>query len=320
MTELTFAPAEGLTRYLQKIHKFPLLSEAEERDLARHWRDAGDRDALGKLVNSHLRLVARMAMDNRGYGLPVTELISEGHVGLMQAVMKFDPERGFRLSTYARWWIRAAIQDYVLRSWSLVKMGTNAAQKKLFFNLRKAKSQLKALDEGDLSPEATAAIAEQLGVAETEVIDMNRRLSGPDHSLNATVGEGNSEWQDLLVHEGENQEARLGAREELRLRRDLLGTAMERLDPRERRILTQRRLRDNPITLEGLSQEYHVSRERIRQIEVRAFEKVQKAMQRDASRRPKGRSAGSNRPEPFFVAALNHPASATAQPCRAGCV
>jgi len=303
MTELAFTPEEGLTRYLQKIRTFPLLGEAEERDLARRWQNAGDREAMQQLVNSHLRLVARMAMDNRGYGLPVAELISEGHVGLMQAIVKFDPERGFRLSTYARWWIRAAIQDYILRSWSLVKMGTTAAQKKLFFNLRKIKSQLELLDQGDLGPEPVAAIAKELGVREDEVIEMNQRLAGREHSLNAPVGEDDSEWQDFLTHEGEDQESRLGAREELLLRRDSLGAAMERLDARERHILIERRLRDDPPTLEDLSQEYNISRERVRQIEVRAFEKIQKVMQRDASRRPTVRSDESKRPEALLAAA-----------------
>jgi RNA polymerase sigma-32 factor len=303
MTELAFTPEVGLTRYLQKIRTFPLLSEAEECDLARRWQNAGDREAMQQLVNSHLRLVARMAMGNRGYGLPVTDLISEGHVGLMQAINKFDPERGFRLSTYARWWIRAAMHDYILRSWSLVKMGTTAAQKKLFFNLRKLKSQLELLDQGDLGPEPVAAIAKELGVKEDEVIEMNQRLSGREHSLNATVGEDDSEWQDLLVHEGEDQEVRLGAREELLLRRKLLGAAMERLNARERHILIQRRLCDDPVTLEVLSQEYNISRERVRQIEVRAFEKVQKAIQRDTLRHPNHLSAGSNRQEAQLVAA-----------------
>ena len=303
MTELAFTPEEGLTRYLQKIRTFPLLGEAEERDLARRWQNAGDREAMQQLVNSHLRLVARMAMDNRGYGLPVAELISEGHVGLMQAIVKFDPERGFRLSTYARWWIRAAIQDYILRSWSLVKMGTTAAQKKLFFNLRKIKSQLELLDQGDLGPEPVAAIAKELGVREDEVIEMNQRLAGREHSLNAPVGEDDSEWQDFLTHEGEDQESRLGAREELLLRRDSLGAAMERLDARERHILIERRLRDDPPTLEDLSQEYNISRERVRQIEVRAFEKIQKVMQRDALRRPTVRSDESKRPEALLAAA-----------------
>ncbi len=301
--ELVSTPEGGLTRYLQKIRTFPLLSVAEERDLARRWQTAGDRAAMQQLVNSHLRLVARMAMDNRGYGLPVADLISEGHVGLMQAIVKFDPERGFRLSTYARWWIRAAMQDYILRSWSLVKMGTTAAQKKLFFNLRKLKSQLELLDEGDPSPEAVATIATELGVTEDEVIEMNRRLAGREPSLNATVGEDGFEWQDLLVHDGEDQEIRLGAREELQLRRDSLGAAMERLDARERHILTQRRLRDDPLTLEVLSQEYSISRERVRQLEVRAFEKVRKVMRNDALRRPMGHPVGSNRPEAQLAAA-----------------
>ncbi len=303
MTHFAFAPEEGLTRYLQKIRTFPLLGEAEERDLARRWQVAGDRAAMQQLVNSHLRLVARMALDNRGYGLPVEDLISEGHVGLMQAIMKFDPERGFRLSTYARWWIRAAMQDYILRSWSLVKMGTTAAQKKLFFNLRKQKSQLALLEEGDLAPESVATIAKELGVTKDEVTEMNQRLAGHEHSLNAPVGEDGFEWQDLLVYEGDDQEVRLGAREELQSRRNLLGAAMKRLNPRERRILIERRLRDDPVTLEVLSRDYNISRERVRQIEVRAFEKVQKAMQRDALRRPLGRSAGSDRPEAQLVAA-----------------
>ena len=302
MTKLTFTPEEGLTRYLRKIRTFPLLGEAQERDLARRWQNAGDREAMQQLVNSHLRLVARMAMDNRGYGLPVADLISEGHVGLMQAIMKFDPERGFRLSTYARWWIRAAMQDYILRSWSLVKMGTTNAQKKLFFNLRKQKSQLELLEEGDLGPESVATIAKELGVTKDEVTEMNQRLAGRDHSLNAAVGEDDSEWQDFLVHEGEDQEIRLGAREELLLRRKLLSAAMERLNARERHILTQRRLCDDPVTLEVLSQEYDISRERVRQLEVRAFEKVQKVMQGDVLGRLKGRSAGSNRPEAQLVA------------------
>ena len=303
MTDLSFSPEEGLTRYLQKIRTFPLLKEAEERDCARRWRDTGDQEALQLLVNSHLRLVARMAMDNRGYGLPVAELISEGHVGLMQAAMKFDPERGFRFSTYARWWIRAAIQEYVLRSWSLVRMGTTAAQKKLFFNLRKLKSQLELLEGGDLDPESVNTIAAALGVTEDEVVDMNRRLAGHDHSLNAPIGEDDSEWQDFLVHDVEDQETRLGAREELHLRRASLGAAMGGLNARERRILTERRLRDDPVTLEVLSQEYKISRERVRQLEVRAFEKVQKAMRRDTWKRPEVQAAPSKRTEALLAAA-----------------
>ncbi|MFQ5775716.1 MAG: RNA polymerase sigma factor RpoH [Kiloniellaceae bacterium] len=279
MSEVTITPDHSLTRYLQQVRKFPMLTEAEELALARRWRGARDPEALRKLVNSHLRLVVRMAMDNRGYGLPVAELIAEGNVGLMQAIEKFDPDRGFRLSTYARWWIRAAIQDYILRSWSLVKMGTTAAQKKLFFNLRKLKRRLEELEPNDLPPEAVKRIARQLDVPEQEVVEMNRRLAGPDHSLNAAVSEGDgTEWQDWLVSEDEDQETRLGEREELLRRRRMLGDAMKQLDERERRILIERRLRDDPITLEGLSREYRISRERVRQIEVRAFEKVQKAM------------------------------------------
>lgn len=286
MTKSTSTPPEGLTLYLREIREFPLLTKTEERDLARQWRDEGDRQALQQLVNSHLRLVARMAMDNRGYGLPVAELICEGNIGLMQAVLKFDPERGFRFSTYARWWIRAAIQEYILRSWSLVRVGTTGAQKKLFFNLRKLKGQLQLLEEGDLDPKAVATIAEELGVAENAVIDMNGRLSGHDQSLNATVGEDDSELQDFLIEGEEDQEAGLGAREELRLRRASLRAAMRELDAREHRILIERRLRDDPLTLEVLSQRYSISRERVRQIEVRALEKVRKAMRKDASRRP----------------------------------
>jgi len=281
VTELTFTADDNLTRFLQKTRSFPLLPAAEERELARRWRDSGDQDALQQLVSSHLRLVVKMAMDNRGYGLPVADLISEGHVGLMQAIMKFDPERGFRLSTYARWWIRAAMQEYILRSWSLVKMGTTAAQKKLFFNLRKSKSRLQLFDEGDLDPEATGTIADELGVTEDEVLQMNRRMSSQDHSLNANVGEQEVEWQDLLEDEAEDPEARLGALEELQLRRAYLRTALGALKPRERHILIERRLRDDPLTLETLSQQYGISRERVRQIEVRAYEKVREAMKRE---------------------------------------
>ena len=304
MSELMFGPEQGLTRYLHKIRTFPLLTEAEEREFARRWRDAGDRDALQRLVNSHLRLVARMAMDNRGYGLPVEELISEGNVGLMQAIQKFDPERGFRLSTYARWWIRAAMQDYILRSWSLIKMGTTAAQKKLFFNLRRLKAKMQELEEGDLSAETVAQIAEELNVPADEVVQMNRRLAGPDHSLNATVGEDDTQWQDWLVNQDPDQEIRLGDREEMQQRRRMLGAAMGELNDRERHILIERRLRDDPITLEGLSQEYNISRERVRQIEVRAFQKVQKAMRRAAtSKRPVARMPREKRPEAHLAAA-----------------
>jgi RNA polymerase sigma-32 factor len=281
VSDATLTRDDNLFRYLEKVRGFPMLSEPEERDLARRWRDDRDPDALARLAGSHLRMVVKMAMDNRGYGLPVAELISEGNLGLMQALEKFDPERGFRLSTYARWWIRAAIQDYILRSWSLVKMGTTAAQKKLFFNLRKLKRKLHEVEEGDLSPETLAWIAEELGVPTEEVVQMNRRLSGPDHSLNASLREADEgEWLDWLVDEATpDQETLFAEREELVQRRRMLGAAMKQLDERERRILIERRLREDPITLEGLSHQYSISRERVRQIEVRAFEKVQKAMQ-----------------------------------------
>ena len=270
----------NLVRYLEKVRGFPMLAEREEWDLARRWRDQRDPKALARLAGSHLRMVVKMAMDNRGYGLPVAELISEGNLGLMQAIEKFDPERGFRLSTYARWWIRAAIQDYILRSWSLVKIGTTAAQKKLFFNLRKLKRQLHEVEEGDLSPKTLTWIAVELGVPEDEVARMNRRLAGPDHSLNASLREADDgEWLDWLVDEtAVDQETSLAEREELLLRRRMLGAAMRRLDERERRILIERRLREDPITLEGLSRQYSISRERVRQIEARAFEKVREAM------------------------------------------
>ena len=278
MSQAFLMPDNGLSRYLDKVRSYPILSRVEEGDLARRWRDQSDEDALSRLAGSHLRFVVKMAMGYRGYGLPVSELISEGNLGLLQAIEKFDPERGFRLSTYARWWIRAAIQDYVLRSWSLVKMGTTAAQKKLFFNLRKLKHQLQELED-DLSPEAVSWIAGELGVSEDEVAQMNRRFAGPDHSLNTTLREDdNSEWQDWLVTEEVDQETRLGEREELLQRREMLGDAMKQLSERERHILAERRLRDDPITLEGLSRQYNISRERVRQIEVRAFEKVRKTM------------------------------------------
>jgi RNA polymerase sigma-32 factor len=275
---------DNLFRYLDKVRGFPMLSEAEELDLARRWRDGRDEAALARLASSHLRMVVKMAMGNRGYGLPVAELISEGNLGLVQAIEKFDPERGFRLSTYARWWIRAAIQDYILRSWSLVKMGTTAAQKKLFFSLRKLKRKLREVEEGDLSPETVTWIATELTVREDEVVQMNRRLAGPDHSLNASPREAEEgEWQDLLVDEAAvDQETSFAEREELLLRRRMLGAAMKQLDERERHILIERRLRDQPITLEGLGREYSISRERVRQIEVRAYEKLRKAMQAEA--------------------------------------
>jgi RNA polymerase sigma-32 factor len=269
----------GLSHYLEEIRRFPMLEPQEEYMLARSWREHGDREAAHKLVTSHLRLVAKIAMGYRGYGLPLSELISEGNVGMMQAVKRFDPERGFRLATYAMWWIRASIQEYILHSWSLVKMGTTAAQKKLFFNLRKLKGQLQAIDEGDLSPENVKKIATELGVPEADVVSMNRRLAAPDHSLNAPLrSDGDGEWQDWLVDEEDNQETTLGDRQELGLRRDLLHNAMAHLTPRERDILVERRLRDVPATLEDLSQKYGISRERVRQIEVRAFEKLQKSI------------------------------------------
>jgi len=284
---------DGLHAYLSHVRRFPMLGEEEEFDLARRWRDQRDRAALSRLVGSYLRLVVKMAMDNRGYGLPVAELISEGNVGLMLAIEKFDPDRGYRLSTYARWWIRAAIQDYILRSWSLVKMGTTAAQKKLFFNLRKVKRQLAATEEGDFSPETVTRIAEELNVPETEVVEMNRRLAGQDHSLNAPLRdqEDSSEWLDGLTEEGDDQETLLGEREELNRRRKMLGKALDKLDERERHILIERRLRDDPITLEGLSQQYSISRERVRQLEARAFAKVAKAMQDANAARPEAQFA-----------------------------
>jgi RNA polymerase sigma-32 factor len=284
----TISSEGGLSRYLQEIRKFPLLEQGEEYMLAKRWREHGDPDAAHRLVTSHLRLVAKIAMGYRGYGLPLSELISEGNVGMMQAVKRFDPDRGFRLATYAMWWIRAAIQEYILHSWSLVKMGTTAAQKKLFFNLRKLKGQIEAIEEGDLTPENVKKIAKELDVPEADVISMNRRLMGPDHSLNAPVradGDGEGEWQDWLVDERDDQETRLGERQELGIRRDLLGKAMTLLTERERHILRERRLKDNPTTLEDLSQEFGISRERVRQIEVRAFEKLQKAIKQGALER-----------------------------------
>ena len=269
----------GLARYLAEIRKFPMLEPQEEYMLAKRWREHEDPQAAQKLITSHLRLVARVAMGYRGYGLPIGEIVSEGNVGLMQAVKRFEPERGFRLATYALWWIRASIQEYILRSWSLVKIGTTASQKKLFFNLRKAKSRISAYEEGDLKPENVAAIAKSLGVSEQDVIDMNRRMSG-DASLNASVREeGEGEWQDWLVDESLDQEYLLADREEADNRLVALRQALDVLNPRERRIFEARRLSDDPITLEALSEEFGVSRERVRQIEVRAFEKVQAAVQ-----------------------------------------
>ena len=271
----------GLNRYLAEIKKFPILSPEEEYMLAKQWREHGDTDAAAKLVNSHLRLVAKIAMGYRGYGLPVSELISEGNIGLMQGVKKFEPDRGFRLATYAMWWIRASIQEFILRSWSLVKMGTTAAQKKLFFNLRRMKNQIEAFEEGDLKPADVTKIATDLGVSEEEVISMNRRMGmGGDTSLNAPLRdtEGEGQWQDFLVDTDPLQDERIAEDQESRVRHDLLMDALETLNDREKHILTERRLTDEPKTLEELSQVYGVSRERIRQIEVRAFEKLQAAL------------------------------------------
>lgn len=276
------SPEQGLNRYLQEIRKFPMLEPEEEYMLAKRWVDHQDSGAAHRLVTSHLRLAAKIAMGYRGYGLPQAEVISEANVGLMQAVKRFDPEKGFRLATYAMWWIRASIQEYILRSWSLVKLGTTSAQKKLFFNLRKAKARIGALEEGDLRPENVKQIAHDLGVTEEEVVSMNRRLSGGDASLNAMVGsEGDSatQWQDWLEDEDADQATAFEERDELDARRELLAEAMSVLTDRERDVLMQRRLQDEVVTLEDLSAQYDVSRERIRQIEVRAFEKLQKRMQ-----------------------------------------
>ncbi|ARE82631.1 RNA polymerase sigma factor RpoH [Roseovarius sp. EC-HK134] len=274
-------PEGGLNRYMQEIRKFPLLEPEEEYMLAKRWAEEQDTEAAHKMVTSHLRLAAKIAMGYRGYGLPQAEVISEANVGLMQAVKRFDPERGFRLATYAMWWIRASIQEYILRSWSLVKLGTTSAQKKLFFNLRKAKAKIGALEEGDMRPDVVKKIATDLGVTEAEVISMNQRMAGADASLNATVGaegEGSMQWQDWLEDEDADQAGDYERRDELDARRELLVQAMDVLNERERDILTQRRLSDETVTLEDLSAEYDVSRERIRQIEVRAFEKLQKRM------------------------------------------
>ncbi len=269
----------GLSRYLSEIRKFPLLAPEEEYMLAKRWREHEEPEAAKRLVTSHLRLVAKIAMGYRGYGLPVSEIVAEGNVGLMQAVKRFEPDRGFRLATYAMWWIRAAIQEYILRSWSLVKIGTTAAQKKLFFNLRKAKSHINALEEGDLRPEQVTEIATKLAVPEEEVVNMNRRLAGPDSSLNAPLrSDSESEWQDWLADEGLDQESRLAEAEEMGERHELLSAALGELTERERDIIEARRLREEPLTLEELSQKYGVSRERVRQIEVRAFEKLQQQM------------------------------------------
>ena len=280
---VALSPEQGLSRYLTEIRKFPMLEKNEEFMLARKWREQEDTQSAEKMVTSHLRLVAKIAMGYRGYGLPMAEVISEGNVGLMQAVKKFDPDKGFRLATYAMWWIRAAIQEYILRSWSLVKLGTTAAQKKLFFNLRRLKGEMKALDEGDLRPEQAQLIAEKLNVTEAEVYSMNGRMSGSDASLNVPMGtDGDMEWQDWLADDDQGQAEEFADNQEFNARMELLTAAMEDLNERERHILTERRLSEEPKTLEELSEVYSVSRERIRQIEVRAFEKLQKAMKRMA--------------------------------------
>ncbi len=277
----------GTTRYLEEIRRFPLLEAEEESVLAKRWREHGDADAAHKLVTSHLRLVAKLAVGYRGYGLPISEVISEGNIGLMQATKRFDPQKGFRFATYAMWWIKAAIQEYILRSWSLVKMGTTANQKKLFFNLRKAKSKISALEEGDLRPDQVKLIAKRLGVTEQDVVDMNRRLGG-DVSLNAPIrDDGDSgEWQDWLVDEVSDQESRLAESEQLENRKKALGEALSVLNERERRIFEARQLADDPMTLEDLAVEFGISRERVRQIEVRAFQKVQRTVQIAIAKRP----------------------------------
>ena len=291
MARLPSIASEGsLSSYLREIRKFPMLEPEEEYVLGKSWREHEDTEAAHKLVTSHLRLVAKIAMGYRGYGLPLGEIVAEGNVGLMQAVKRFDPERGFKLATYAMWWIRASIQEYILHSWSLVKMGTTAAQKKLFFNLRKLKGQLNALEEGDLSPENVEKIAHRLDVPEKDVVSMNRRMAAPDNSLNAPLRQdGEGEWQDWLVDDTPDQETTVGEQQEFEQRRAFLNQSMEMLTDRERHILNERRLKEEPTTLEDLSKEYGISRERVRQIEVRAFEKLQKAV-RNAQR--ESRAAG----------------------------
>jgi len=291
-TSIALSPEQGLSRYLTEIRKFPMLEKQEEFMLAKRWQEHEDTEAAEKMVTSHLRLVAKIAMGYRGYGLPMAEVISEGNVGLMQAVKKFDPDKGFRLATYAMWWIRAAIQEYILRSWSLVKLGTTAAQKKLFFNLRRIKGEINALDSGDLNPDQVTEIATRLNVSEKDVLSMNGRMSGSDASLNAPMGaEGDMEWQDWLTDDDPGQADRYANRQEFDSRMELLQEAMADLSEREQHILQERRLTDDPKTLEQLSEVYNVSRERIRQIEVRAFEKIQKAMKRMA--KEKGLPAGA---------------------------
>ncbi|MBL1436441.1 MAG: RNA polymerase sigma factor RpoH [Rhodobacteraceae bacterium] len=288
------SPEQGLSRYMQEIRKFPMLEPEEEYMLAKAWADHDDTESAHKMVTSHLRLAAKIAMGYRGYGLPTAEVVSEANVGLMQAVKRFDPEKGFRLATYAMWWIRASIQEYVLRSWSMVKMGTTSAQKKLFFNLRKAKNKIGALEEGDLRPENVARIAKELNVTEAEVTSMNRRMSGGDASLNAQIksdGDGSAQWQDWLEDENADQAGDYAEKDEYQIRMGLLAEAMKDLNEREQDILTKRRLSEDPLTLEQLSKVYKVSRERIRQIEVRAFEKLQSKMQKLAA------EAGMNKPQ-----------------------
>jgi len=283
---IDFGPETSLSRYLQQIRQLPMLTAEEELSLAKRWRDKEDVDAAHKLVTSHLRLVAKIAMGYRGYGLPIGEMIGEGNIGMMQAVKRFDPDRGFRLATYAMWWIRAAIQEYILHSWSLVKMGTTSAQKKLFFNLRRLKGQMQALEEGDLKPEQVTEIARLLDVQEQDVVNMNRRLSAPDNSLNSPVRQdGDGEWQDWLVDTSESQEEVLGDREIKNNRRTLLADALKTLKPRERQIIVERRLREEPVTLETLAQKLGISRERVRQIEARGFERLQKAMKDQVAQR-----------------------------------
>jgi RNA polymerase sigma-32 factor len=286
---LMLSPEGGLSRYLSEIRNFPMLEPEQEYMLAKRWKEHEDADAAHKLVTSHLRLVAKIAMGYRGYGLPINEIVSEGNVGLMQAVKRFEPDKGFRLATYAMWWIKASIQEYILRSWSLVKIGTTAAQKKLFFNLRKAKNSIKAIEDGDLRPENVKQIATKLGVTEEEVVMMNRRLAAPDHSLNAPLrADSEGEWQDWLVDDSPNQEALLADREEKDDRSELLAEGMKALNERERHILTARRLKEEPATLEDLSKEFDISRERVRQIEVRAFDKLQRAIREAAKAKRTG--------------------------------
>ena len=280
----SLSPESSLARYLREIRQFPMLEAGEEYMLAKSWREHGDVEAAHRMVTSHLRLVAKIASGYRGYGLPLADLIAEGNVGMMQAVKRFDPERGFRLATYAMWWIRAAIQEYILHSWSLVKIGTTAAQKKLFFSLRKVKAHLRALDDGDLPADTVRTIADRLDVSEEEVVSMNRRLAAKDHSLNAPVrADADGEWQDWLVDDTPDQETRYGEFEELDQRRGLLARSMTALTDRERHILQERRLKDEPTTLEDLSKVYGISRERVRQIEVRAFQKLQQSMRTAAA-------------------------------------